>query len=445
MEKNLVYIIDDDNEILTLLKIQLKNEFYIKTESSPKNAISQIKDIKSDVIIVDQLMPEMSGIEFIEKLQELKINIPVILMTAYGSLEDAINAIKKGAFHYITKPVNIEELKLLIKQAVEVSSLKKELNNLKSLLIPDIIAESPKMKEILNIAKRIAKFDTTILISGESGTGKELIANFIHKHSRRKDKPFIAINCGAIPPDLLESELFGYKKGAFTGANTDKTGLLQEANKGTVFLDEIGELSPELQVKLLRVLQEKEIMPVGSNKPIKIDVRFIAATNKDLENLVKEGKFREDLYYRINVIPIKLPPLRERKEDILPLVNYFIKKFCSKYSLPEKKLSSEVINQLYLREWKGNVRELENFIERLILTSKEKVIKKIPDDVSIGYTNNQILKFKEAKIQFEKQYLQDLLITSNYNISRASKTSGISRAQLYRMLKKHNIMFQKDT
>ncbi len=436
-----IIIIDDDRDILDLMRIRLKSYGYnIFTESSPIEALDRIQKYQFDLILLDQLMPELSGLEFIDLLKKRNIKTPVVLMTAYGSLEDAVLAMKKGAFHYITKPINFEELKIIIDQALELSDLKKELTELRSLLYKEIVAESSQMKKILETAKKIAPFDTTVLITGESGTGKEMIANFIHNNSLRKDKPFVAINCGAIPSDLLESELFGYKKGAFTGANTDKKGLIEEAEGGTLFLDEIGDLPIDLQVKLLRVLQEKEIKPVGSNKSKKINVRFITATNRDLKKMVEEGKFREDLYYRINVIPIHIPPLRERKEDIIPLARFFIKRFCSKYGIPQKKLSDNVKNKLLRYEFKGNVRELENIIERAVLTTEGEQIEDIPINVSKRYNFSSDLKpFKKAKEEFEKNYLETLLTYTRRNISKASKVAGITRAQIYRMIKKYGI------
>ncbi|WP_457641024.1 sigma-54-dependent transcriptional regulator [Persephonella sp.] len=440
MVKKKILVVDDDKDILSLISIKLKSfGFEVHTEKSPLSALDRISLENFDLILVDQLMPEISGLEFIDLLKEKNDHIPVILMTAYGNLEDAVLAMKKGAFHYITKPLNFDELKIIIDQALEISNLKKEVQELKSILYTDIIAESPQMKEILETVKKVSLFDTTILITGESGTGKELIANLVHKNSRRKDKPFVAINCGAIPPDLLESELFGYKKGAFTGANTDKKGLIEEAEGGTLFLDEIGELPIDLQVKLLRVLQENEIRPLGSSKAKKIDVRFIAATNKDLKKMVEEGKFREDLYYRINVIPIHIPSLRERKEDILPLAQFFIKKYSSKYNIPQKKLSEKAKQQLLSYKWEGNVRELENLIERTLLTTDTEIIDSFPISVSKLYTDKEIKPFKVAKEEFEKNYIQNLLRSTNYNISKASKISGITRAQIYRLMKRYNL------
>ena len=434
-----VLIIDDDKDILSLLSIKLKKQnFEVETESSPLKALEKISLEKYDVILLDQMMPEIEGLEMLNHIQQLEESPPVIIMTAYGNIKDAVKAIKKGAFDFITKPINFDELKIIIEQAVNLSQLKKEVKELKQIIQADIIAESKQMKSILKQAEQIAPFDINILIQGESGTGKEVLARFIHKKSNRADKPFVAVNCGAIPHELLESELFGYKKGAFTGANSSKKGLIEEAEGGTFFLDEIGELSLDLQVKLLRVLQENEIQPLGSSRPKKINVRFISATNKNLKDLVKKGKFREDLFYRLNVMPISIPPLRERKEDIIPLSVFFIKKFSLKYNLPEKILSDKAINQLLEYDWLGNVRELEHTIERTVLLSKSPVISNIVE-IPSNTKNKKIKPFKEAKEEFEKRYLQNLLDQTNWNISKASRLSKKTRAEIYRLIKKYNL------
>ncbi len=447
MNRKKILIIDDDKDILTLLKIKLKNKnFDIKTETSPLNALEILTHEKIDLVLVDQNMSELTGLEFIEIVKERFSELPVILITAYGNIEDAVRAIKLGALHYITKPINYDELQHIIKNALELFSLKEEIEDLKKVLSEEIIAESYQMKTILDTAKKISPFDTTVLITGESGTGKEILAKYIHRNSKRKNKPFIAVNCGAIPEDLLEAELFGYKRGAFTGAYTDKAGIIEEANGGTLFLDEIGELPLNLQVKLLRVLQEGEIKPLGSSKTKKINVRFIAATNRNLEKMVQEGKFREDLYYRLNVIRIEIPPIRERKGDILPLAKFFIKKYCAKYNLPPKILSEEAISELLSYSWPGNVRELENLIERAVLINQDDVIKSFfENNVSKGYTKAKIKKFKEAKEEFEKKYLKNLLSISKGNISKASKISGLTRAQIYRMLDRHGLRKREDS
>ena len=435
-----ILIIDDDKDILTLMGIQLKKYGYqITTESSAFKALDRLSYENYDLILLDQKMPEIEGIEFIENIKNSSLlsHIPVIIMTAFGNIEDAVEAMKKGAFHYITKPINFDELNLIIKQALNFSSLEKEVKQFKEIFSIDIIAESPQMKRIVRHIESIAPSDVTVLITGESGVGKEVVAKLIHKKSKRKNKPFVAINCGAIPKELLESELFGYVKGAFTGASSNKKGLIEEANGGTLFLDEIGELPIDLQVKLLRVLQENEIRPIGSNKSKEINVRFIAATNKNLEEMVKKGLFRKDLFYRLNVIPIHIPPLRERKEDIVPLAKYFIKKFCLKYNVPEKELTKNAIQQLLNYNWDGNVRELEHMIERaVIITNGNKIDNVLIKDVSNSYT---IRPYNDMKEEFEKNYLTNLLEYTNFNISKASKISGKTRAEIYRLMKKYNI------
>jgi two-component system response regulator GlrR len=440
MEKPVkVLVVDDDKDILSLLSIKLKKEgFSVMTESSPIKALEIFSLENFDVVLLDQRMPEMEGIEFLDYIKDSNRDIPVIIMTAFAEIKDAVEAIKKGAYHFITKPIDFEELKVILHQALNFSLLKKEVKELKEIINTDIIAESKQMKSIIQQVNRIAPFDINVLITGESGTGKEVLSKYIHKNSKRKNKPFIAINCGAIPHDLLESELFGYSKGAFTGAYSDKKGIIEEANGGTLFLDEIGELPLDLQVKLLRVLQENEIKPIGSNKPKKINVRFIAATNKNLERLIKEGKFREDLFYRLNVISIKIPPLRQRKEDIIPLAKFFLKKYSLKYEIPEKKLSEKAIQQLLDYNWKGNIRELEHAIERTILVTNGYIINKI-EGIPVSKSYIKIKPFKEAKEEFERNYLENLLKETGWNISKASKLSKKTRAEIYRLMKKYHI------
>ncbi len=440
MEKPIkILIVDDDKDILSLLSIKLKKEgFSITTENSPLKALEMVSLENFDVILLDQRMPEMNGIEFLSHIKHSNSEIPIIIMTAFAEIKDAVEAIKKGAYHFITKPIDFEELKIILQQALNFSLLKKEVKELKEIIKTDIIAESKQMKNILQQINKIAPFDINVLITGESGTGKEILAKYIHKNSKRKDKPFIAINCGAIPHDLLESELFGYTKGAFTGASSDKKGIIEEAEGGTLLLDEIGELSLDLQVKILRVLQENEIQPLGSNKPKKINVRFIAATNKNLEKLVKEGKFREDLFYRLNVISINIPPLRKRKDDIIPLAEFFLKKYSLKYNIPEKKLTDKAIQQLLNYSWKGNVRELEHAIERTLLVNNSSIINKI-EGIPVSKSYTKIKPFKEAKEEFERNYLETLLKETGWNISKASKISKKTRAEIYRLMKKYQI------
>ncbi len=442
MVKKKILIVDDDKDILTLLKIKLKNKnLEIEAETSPLKALEKIAEEKISLVLIDQKMPELTGLEFIEIVKERYPELPVILMTAFGDIEDAVKAIKLGALHYITKPINYDELQHIINQALEITTLKEEVKTLKNVLFDEIVAESTTMKAVLETAKKIAPFDATVLITGESGTGKEVLAKFIHKNSKRKNKPFIAVNCGAIPGELLEAELFGYKKGAFTGATSDKKGIIEESNGGTLLLDEIGDLPVNLQVKLLRVLQEGEIKPLGSSKSKKVDVRFIAATNKNLEELVKKGEFREDLFFRLNVIRIEIPPLRERAEDIIPLSEFFIKKYSLKYNVEPKTLTDRAKSELLNYKWPGNVRELENIIERVVLMTTGNTVDTIFNNQSVSnrYTKITFKKYKDAKEEFEKNYIKNLLIISENNISKASKISGLTRAQIYRIMKRYGI------
>ncbi len=431
-----ILLIDDDKDFLELASIKLKKEnFQVEKADSIDQAKELLKRKNIDLILLDQYMPDIDGINAISQLKQINKDIPIIIMTAYGNVQDAVEAIKKGAFHYILKPIDIQELKLIIDKIQHIKSLKNQISTLKEIIEPQIIAESNVMKTILKNAEKIAPFDITVLITGESGTGKELLARYIHQKSNRRDKPFIAVNCGAIPHELLESELFGYTKGAFTGAQQNKKGLIEEANNGTLFLDEVGELPLDLQVKLLRVLEEGEIRPLGSTKPKKINVRFIAATNRDLEKMVKEGKFREDLYYRLNVVRLHIPPLRERKEDIVPLATFFIKKFSVKYGIPEKKLSEKAIKKLFEYDWKGNVRELQNLIEKMVILNEGNII----DELNLSTEPVVIKPYKEAKEEFEKNYIEKLLRFTNWNISKASRISGKTRAEIYRKIKKYNL------
>ncbi len=447
IKRKKILIIDDDDELLVLMKAKLSKieDYKVLTTSSPLEALNIVSSENIDLAIIDKNMPQLDGLEVLKHIKEFNENIQAIVMTGFGSIEDAVEAMKLGAYHYITKPINYDELRLVIKQALEHKNLKEENRKLRQVIQDEIITENSLMKSILDKAKKVAPFDTNILITGESGTGKEVLAKFIHKHSKRTDKPFIAINCGAIPAELLESELFGYKKGAFTGATSDKKGIVEQTEGGTLFLDEIGELSLSLQVKLLRLIQHKEFIPIGDTKPKTVDIRIISATNRDLFQLVKEGKFREDLYYRINTIHFHLPPLRERREDIVPLAKFFVKKLSLKYDIPEKKLSEKAIRQLLDYDWPGNIRELEGVIERTILIEDKPFINNIIFDnfnVSKSYINDgkiEIKPFKELKEEFEKNYFKKLLEFTNWNISRASKLSGKTRAEIYRMIKKYKL------
>ncbi len=437
-----VLVVDDDVQILRIIEHKLKGYFEnIIATDSPEKALKLAS--KVDVALIDQRMPGISGIQLMEKIHKNNPELPVIIITAFGSVEEAVESIKRGAFHYVTKPINFDELINILNKAVEVKKLRDRLRNLEEFLGLDIVAESPQTRRVIEIAKKVAPFDTTVLITGESGVGKEVVAKLIHRNSRRAGKPFLAVNCAALPENLLEAELFGYKKGSFSGAYTDKKGIVEEAEGGTLFLDEIGDMSLSLQAKILRLIQEKEIKPIGSNKPKKVNVRIVCATNRNLKEMVRRSKFREDLFYRINVIHIYIPPLRERKEDIIPLALFFIKKTAEKFGMEPKELSERAKEKLLSYEWKGNVRELENTMERSFILNDGKVIKKIYfeeyTDTSVSESYSVIKPYNQAKEEFEKDYLIKLLEVSGGNISKASRLSGKTRAEIYRLMKKYDL------
>ena len=373
-----ILIVDDEKGVGDFLTIVLKKQGYEAFyASSGKEALKLCKERSFDLALVDIKMPVMDGIEFLKEAKRLNPSLIFIMITAYPSIETAVEAMKEEAFDYITKPFNVNELQRIIKRALEQQKPSEQV-----IKIEGIVTQSPAMYKILNMLPKIASAEANVLIMGESGTGKELIARAIHNLSPKRDRPFIAVNCAGIPETLLESELFGYKKGAFTGALCDKMGLFKAADGGTIFLDEIGELSPTLQVKILRVVEEKSFKPIGDTKDIKVDVRIISATNKDLEKEVIEGNFREDLYYRLNVIPIRVPPLRERKEDIPVLVEYFLKKYSKKFKKEIRKVSSSALELLTSYDFPGNVRELENIIERCVALETSNII--LPESLMLS-------------------------------------------------------------
>lgn len=375
-----ILVVDDEENICEFLSILLKREGYtVETDQDAKLALKKLEVFYPDIVITDIKMPEMDGLTLLSKIKGIKSDTLVILITAYASLESAIEAVKRDAFDYLTKPFKIDDIKIAVKRAVEHINLRKEnirlRQELKKIKFEDeIIGESPIFKDVLELAKKVSGTDSTILISGESGTGKEVIAHLIHKMSPRKDFPFITVSCGALPETILASELFGHLKGSFTGAIRDKQGLFKAADGGTLFLDEIGIASPKIQIGLLRAIEERKITPVGSTTPIKVDVRLITATNIDLEERIKNGEFRKDLFFRLSVIPIKLPPLRKRRDDIPILTYYFLKKHCQRHRMSLKNLSKEAMKLLIDYEWPGNVRELENTVERTVVLSDSQTI-----------------------------------------------------------------------
>ena len=368
-----ILIVDDDTSHRRMLEAVLNGEGYAVTHASDgMAAVEAVSEKFYDLILMDIRMSRMDGIEALHRIKEISPGIPVIIMTAYAAVDTAVGALKSGAFDYLTKPLDIDELKILVEKAMRFRRLEQENRFLRERLgtrfdFANIVGESPPMKRLFETISLVAPSDATVLISGESGTGKELIANAIHQNSGRKDKPFIKVNCAALPETLLESELFGHEKGAFTGAAQKKQGRFQLAHTGSIFLDEIAETATSTQVKLLRVLQEQEFEPLGGTRSVKVDIRVIAATNRDMALEIRDGRFREDLFYRLNVVAVTLPPLRDRREDILPLAEHFLRQYAEKNRRLIKRFTPRSVDLLMRHPWPGNVRELENAVERAVI------------------------------------------------------------------------------
>lgn len=441
-----ILVVDDDRNILEVMGMRLEAEGYqVATALDEKQATKIVQGEVLDLAIVDLKLASQNGITLMEKLHLINPDTPIIILTAYGTIESAVNAMQRGAYSYLTKPFDYRELLMHISNALEKKRLSGEIKRLKAVIgekysFENIVAHSEKMQRVLEQVSRVAETDSTIYIHGESGTGKELIARALHLTSKRSGKPFVAVNCAALPESLLESELFGHVKGAFTGAYTDRDGLFARAHGGSIFLDEIGATSSALQAMLLRVLEEREFYPVGMDRSIKVDVRVIVSTNKDLEEEVKRGNFREDLFYRIHVIPIHLPPLRERKEDIPPLANFFLKKFSHQMKKEVKGILPSALQKLMLYHWPGNVRELENTIEyAVVMTTQDVISEEFIIFTDSRHVRDQFKPFKEAKKDFEKQYLTQLLNYAKGNITKASKLAGKYRADLYNLIKKYHL------
>jgi len=462
MSKEKILIVDDEKGIRDFLEIMLKKEGY-RVSSAPggEEAMRLFNNSSYDLVISDVRMKGMGGVELLKSIKEINPETVVLMITAYASVDTAIDAMKAGAYDYITKPFNVDEVKHIIRNALDKKRLETENILLKRELktkhaFGNIIGTSPKMLEIYEIIKRVADTKTNILLTGESGTGKELVARAIHYEGVRKDKPFVPINCGAIPENLLESELFGYQKGAFTGAAANKSGLFEVANEGTIFLDEITEIPIQLQVKLLRVIQERNFRRVGGIEDISVDVRVIAASNKDIAKEVKEGRFREDLFYRLNVIPVRVPPLRERQEDIPVLSRHFLEGYCKELDKNIKKISGEAMELLLKYNYPGNVRELENIIERAVALENTDIIlpeslpeyvRGLPSDASIGgqeivetagqIINPQIpssLNLEKNIKDYERAIILDALKKSGGVKKKAAELLGLSfRSMRYKM------------
>ncbi|KPJ61928.1 MAG: histidine kinase [Deltaproteobacteria bacterium DG_8] len=453
MSTNRVLIIDDEENMLHMLKTILSKEGYeIATATNGIEGLEKIEADSFNTILCDLRMPEMDGLSFLKAIKEKNIHSIIIMMSAYGTIDLAIEAMKLGAYDYISKPFKPDEIILTLKKADERELLRKENILLKKEIkkefgFENIITKNDKMLQLFETIRKISDYDTAVLITGESGTGKELVAKAIHYNGKRSSKAFIAINCGAIPENLLESELFGYVKGAFTDAHQNKKGLFEEAHRGTLLLDEIGELPSTLQVKLLRVLQEGEVRKIGDTKQIKLDVRIIAATSKELAQEVRKENFREDLFYRLNVIQIDLPPLRERREDIPLLVNHFIKRYSEKYHLKLKNISPSALNQLLEYDWQGNIRELENAIERAVILSEGSRIEvsALPPDIKKSQiseekeSNSDEYSIKKMSRIMEEQLIRKALDKTQGNRTHAAKLLEISHPALLSKMKEFGI------
>jgi DNA-binding NtrC family response regulator len=442
-----ILIIDDEQSILDVVSEMLGEEKYMIFQARDgEKGLEIIKSNSVDLVLCDMKMSPLSGLEVLKKAKQQGSQAVYIIMTAYGSIENAVECMRSGAYDYITKPVRMDELRLVVARALEHKGLVQENILLKKQLqekysFENIIGKSNSMQKVYELMEKVSQTDSTVLIYGESGTGKELVAKAIHQHSPRNGKPFVAINCGGLPEGLLESELFGHVKGAFTGSVSDKVGLFQVADKGTIFLDEISATSPAIQVKLLRVIQEKEIKRVGDTRDIPVDVRVIAATNRLLEEEIKKGTFREDLYYRLSVIPIHLPPLRERMDDIPLLVQHFIEKHSGVGKRNLKTLEQGVVSILLNYNWPGNVRELENIIERAITLCEGTVIvpKDLPESIlkSLELTTGTGSKvLKDVMSQKEKEYIKIIIEEVKGDKKAAAEKLGIDLATLYRKLQK---------
>jgi len=443
--KEKILVVDDDRNILRVVQMRLESRGFSVTETtSAKRALELAEQEPFDLVMIDLKLDDQDGIQLMQNIHHITPDLPVIILTAYGSIESAVEAMKKGACSYLTKPFEVHNLLMQINSCLETSKLSKEVKQLQRLVkekygFDNIIGKSKKMKTVFEQVKLAAATDSNIYIEGKSGTGKELIAKTLHLASDRKDNPFIALNCAAIPKNLMESELFGYEKGAFTGADKSKKGLIAEASFGTFFLDEISEMPLSMQVKVLRVIEEKEFYPVGGRQIVKMNARIIAASNKNLEQEVKNGRFREDLYYRIHVIPIKLPTLNERKEDIPILSRHFLKKYSEEMGKKISLISTEAMHKLISYPWPGNIRELENTIECAVAMAKRNII---TEDLILQsqYVYSESLKsFKDAKENFEKNYLIQLFEVTKGNVSQAAKLAGKYRSDVYELARKYNI------
>jgi DNA-binding NtrC family response regulator len=444
-DKPAILVVEDEAKMRRLLELQLADEgFVAQTAPDAETGLQMLSKQPYDLAVTDFKLPGMTGLEFLQAAKRIDAHLPIVIMTAYGTVESAVEAMKAGASDYVLKPFSLAELVLVIRKELDARKLRDENRSLREALglkykYDNIVAQSEKMQAVLRLVERVAPTNATLLIGGESGVGKDLIARAIHQHSQRAAGPFIKINSTAIPETLLESELFGYEKGAFSGATTSKPGKFELADKGTLFLDEIGDIPAAIQVKLLRVLQEREFERLGGTKTLKVDVRLIAATNRDLRAALEEGTFREDLYYRLNVVAIDIPPLRDHKEDIPALVDFFLQKYAKEMDRPAPKISSQALKLLMDFHWPGNIRELENVVQRAVTLSESPSIEPadIQLDVAAAKTSSAANHFLPPGMtldQWEAEAIREALRRSNGNKSQAARILGLSRNALrYRL------------
>ncbi len=456
--KNRILVVDDDKNVRRLVSdiLEKSGSYELITASTGEACLNKLQEQPVDLLLLDIQMPGMDGIEVLDQVKKKHPDLPVIIMTAHGTIERAVDSMKKGCYDFLTKPFSSDRLKVTVKNALDAHTLESEVQSLRSELkdrfdFDNIVGQSGVMQELFRAVEKLVNSEVTVLIQGESGTGKELFARAIHNHCEaRRDKPYVAVNCTALPDALLESELFGHEKGAFTGAAGKRIGKFELADGGTVFLDEIGDMSQSTQAKILRVLQEREFERVGGNSLVKVNIRLISATNKNLEEEVRAGRFREDLFYRVSVFPIKLPPLRERKGDLPLLVDHFLKRYCQRENKSLKKIHPEALKILLSYHWPGNVRELENAIERAVVISGTDSVGEsdLPPHITAFSRDDHSLEMGLGEIQeslprwiekLEVDILRKTLLEFEGNISRTAKKLGIGRATVYRKAKKYNL------
>jgi len=451
-KKARILVIDDEKSMVENLTVLLRQQdFEVVTALGGPEGLETFEEDSPDLVLTDVRMPRMDGVELLQEIRDRSPDTPVVLMTAQASLKSAIQAVNLGATHYIQKPFENEELLAVLRRSLEWGETRRENRGLKQELQKreakealQPVGKTPEFEDALEMAETVADSDSTVMIRGESGTGKEVFARYIHSLSPRGDRRFVSLNCAALPENLLESELFGHKKGAFTGAESDKEGLFVAASGGTFFLDEVGEMAPSTQVKLLRVLQQREVVPVGATEPVQVDVRLIAATNRDLEQDIKEGRFREDLYYRLNVISLELPPLREREDDIPLLAEHLLERLAEGRDEEPKKVSADAMEILREYTWPGNVRELENVLERAVVLTEKNTIKSdvLPEKLTEPAPEPVVNEKPPANPTLEvieRAYIEHVLRAEDGNRTRAAETLGIDPSTLYRKINRYDM------